>query len=612
MKDDEKTKVIEGLDKIKQKEEKKKTKKISLIILCIIVSLLMLLSASYLIYNILNSKNEVNNLFVIINSLFIFLTTITFGISSIIQKHRIKNIMLSITGIFMGLFIIFNLLTNLNIIKLPTREVLGNLINKNINDVLIWAEQKKIKINQNYEYSDLVKEYFIINQDIDANTLIKDVKEINLTVSSGPNYDKTIILQNLVGLNIDEALKIINDNFMNNVSINYELSDTVDKDIIISQNINGEIKRNDALELIVSLGKEEDLASVSMIDLKGKSLFEATLWLKRNGIKYEITYEFSDNISRDYCISQSEKEGTTIDPKTQTVTIIISKGKEINIPDFTSMNVSDATKWITDNKLKLKFKEAYDNEIETGAIVYSNYPINSKVEEGTIIELTISKGKLKMEKFDSMASFRAWADGLNLHYEEDSEFNENPTGTIISVTPNVGEYINLNETIKVIYSKGPSTTVPNFYGKTKSSASSLCTSSKLKCSFTYRYSSSVDSGYIMSQSMSKNSVVAENTSITLTISNGPEPIKKPDPVTPTCNSSNTYTLVIQPNWVTGGSANTTIATLKSKLSAQYPNITFNYTTKAGNNPAGYIHDDSPITSGSTIKDCNTYTIIINE
>ena len=263
-------------------------------------------------------------------------------------------------------------------------------------------------------------------------------------------------------------------------------------------------------------------------------------------------------------------------------------------------------------KLKLKFKEAYDNEIETGAIVYSNYPINSKVEEGTIIELTISKGKLKMEKFDSMASFRAWADGLNLHYEEDSEFNENPTGTIISVTPNVGEYINLNETIKVIYSKGPSTTVPNFYGKTKNSASSLCTSSKLKCSFTYRYSSSVDSGYIMSQSMSKNSVVAENTSITLTISNGPEPIKKPDPVTPTCNSSNTYTLVIQPNWVTGGSANTTIATLKSKLSAQYPNITFNYTTKAGNNPAGYIHDDSPITSGSTIKDCNTYTIIINE
>ena len=116
----------------------------------------------------------------------------------------------------------------------------------------------------------------------------------------------------------------------------------------------------------------------------------------------------------------------------------------------------------------------------------------------------------------------------------------------------------------------------------------------------------------MAQSMSKNSVVAENTSITLTISNGPEPVAPPKPVEPTCNSTNSYTLIIQPNWVTGGSASTTIATLKSKLSSQYPNITFNYTTKAGNNPAGYIHDESPITSGSTIKDCNTYTIIINE
>lgn len=612
MSDEEKTKVIEGLDNIRQNKNNKTKKKGSLIVLCIIVSIVMILSTIYLGFNIINSKNEVNNLFTIINSSIIFLISIVFGISSIMQKAKIKNILLSITGIFMSIFIIFNLLTNLNIIKLPTQETLGNLTNKNINDVLIWAEKKNIKINQTYEYSDLIQEYFIISQDVNSNTLIKDIKEINLTVSSGPNYDKKIILQNLVGLNIDEALKIIDENFMNNVTINYEINDTTEKDIIISQNINGEIKRNDSLELVVSLGKEEDLAPVQMIDLKGKSLFDVTLWLKRNGIKYEITYEFSDTISRDYCVSQSEKEGTTIDPKIQIITIIISKGKEINIPDFTSMSVNDATKWITENKLKLKFNEEYDNEIEIGSIISSNYPINSKVEEGTTIELTISKGKLKMESFDSIASFRAWADGLNLHYEEDSEFNDSVSGTIISVTPNVGEYINLNETIKIVYSKGPSTTVPDFYGKTKSSASSLCSSSKLKCSFTYKYSSSVNEGYIMAQSMSKNSVVAENTSITLTISNGPQPVAPSKPSEPTCNSTNTYTLIIQPNWVTGGSASTTIATLKSKLSSQYPNITFNYTTKAGNNPAGYIHDDSPITSGSTIKDCNTYTIIINE
>lgn len=608
MSDDEKTKVIEGLDNMRQKQNKKTKKKGSLIVLCIIVSIVMVLSTIYLGFNIINSKNEVNNLFTIINSSIIFLISIVFGISSIMQKDKIKNILLSITGIFMSIFIIFNLLTNLNIIKLPTQETLGNLTNKNINDVLIWAEKKNIKINQTYEYSDLVQEYFIISQDVSTNTLIKNIKEINLMVSSGPNYDKKIILQNLVGLNIDEALKIIDENFMNNVTINYEINDTTEKDIIISQNINGEIKRNDALELVVSLGKEEDLAPVQMIDLKGKSLFDVTLWLKRNGIKYEITYEFSDIISRDYCVSQSEKEGTTMDPKTQTITIIMSKGKEINIPDFTSMSVNDATKWITENKLKLKFKEEYDNEIEIGSIISSNYPINSKVEEGTTIELTISKGKLKMEAFDSIASFRAWADGLNLHYEEDSEFNDSISGTIISVTPNVGEYINLNETIKIVYSKGPSTTVPNFYGKTKSSASSLCSSSKLKCSFTYRYSSSVDEGYIMAQSMSKNSVVAANTSITLTISNGKEPVAPPKPVeptTPTCDKSITQVVYLQ----AGNTGDQTLAILKKNYPKIKWNPSFQEQCSNGNSASGTICNAS-LFDGKDLNYCDEQNIII--
>lgn len=431
--------------------------------------------------------------------------------------------------------------------------------------------------------------------------MLKDVKELNLTVSSGPNYDKKFILQNLVGLNIDDAMKIINENFMNNVTIDYEISDSISKDIIISQNINGEIKRNDALELVVSLGTEDDLIPFSMIDLKGKSLFEASLWLKRNGIKYEINYEFSDNVSKNYCISQSEKEGTTINPKEQTITIIVSKGKEIIIPDFTSMSVSDATKWVTENNLKLKFTEEYDNEIEMGSIIASSYPINSKVEEGTLIELTISKGKLKMEQFDSITSFRAWADGLNLQYEEDSEFNESISGTIISINPNVGEYINLNETIKVVYSKGPSTTIPNFYGKTYSSASSLCTSSKLKCSFSYRYSNTVEEGYIMSQSMSSGSTVAQNTSITLYISKGKEV------VTPVCDKSKTVTV-----YLTSGNDG---AQTKTLITKSYPNINWNFkfvtSCSNGSVASGTICNGQSY-DAKNLNYCDTYTLEIVE
>lgn len=596
----------------KRKDTIKKKKLDKSFILVIITSAISLISALiFTLYTIFFCKDITNNLNLIINSFIIFLFVSVLSVSAIIQKNKIKNILLSVSLLLICTFTAFNVLSLANIIKVPTQETLKSFVNKNITELLSYGEKNNIIINQTYEFSDTILEYNIISQDVLPNTLLKDVKELNVVVSSGPNYDKTFILQNFVGLNIDDALKIINEHFMNNIEVDFELNDKIKKDIIISQNISGEVKRNDLLKLVVSLGLEEELVPVKMEDLKGKSLFEATLWLKRHGFKYEITYEFSDSVNRNYCIGQNEKEGTLVDPKKDVITIIMSKGKEIVIPDFTSMSVNEATNWITQNNLKLTFKEQYDNELEKGKIILSNFAVNSKVEEGTTIILTISKGRLVMEKFDSIGEFRSWASSLGLEYEENSEFNDSSFGTIISITPNVGEYINLNSKIQVVYSKGKSTTIPNFYNKNKNEASSLCNKYNLTCYYGYRYSNNISEGNVISQSMSEGSTVAEGTSITIYLSKGPQPIVE-EPPQNTCTSTETHNLIIQPNWVTGGSASTTISTLKDKLSSQYPNITFEFVTKPGNNPSGYIHDDSPITSGDTIQDCNTYTIIINE
>ena len=69
---------------------------------------------------------------------------------------------------------------------------------------------------------------------------------------------------------------------------------------------------------------------------------------------------------------------------------------------------------------------------------------------------------------------------------------------------------------------------------------------------------------------------------------------------------------MQQSWIVPGSSSSTISTLKEKLKANYPNVTFIFQTKASNDAAGLIHDDSPTKLGSTIQDCKTYTIIINE
>ena len=580
----------------------------SFLISTIVSGLTFTISVVFLIYTLVFCGKQINQTFLIISSLILCLTSISLLMTSLFKQKKFHNILFSISSFLVFIFIGFNLLVLTNTIKLNTLVTLKSFYNTNINDVLLWGEKNNITINQLYEYSDTIPEYNIISQDIAAGTLLKDIKEINVLVSSGPSLDKKFILQSLIGMNIDDAMEIINKNFMSNVKINYELNDTYARDIIIEQSISGEIRRSYELTLLVSLGKESDLVPVELIDFKGKSLNEADLWLKRNGIKYEIAYEFSDTISRNYCVSQSEKAGTVIDPKTNTITLIVSKGKEINIPDFTTMSVNEVTSWVSEHKLKLTFKEAYDNEIEEGKIISSSAAINTKLEEGAIVEITVSKGKLKMEQFDSIGAFRSWANSLGLQYEENAEFSDKLNGEIISTTPGIGEVINIKDTIHVTYSKGKSTTVPNFYNKSKNEASTLCDNYALDCYFSYRYSSDVDAGYIMYQTMSSGSEVAEYTSMTLYISSGPEP--EPEPVY-TCTSTETHTLIIQPAWV-GGSANATIATLREKLSSKYPNVTFYFTTRAGNRSSGYIHSDSPITSGSTIQDCQEYTIIINE
>ena len=588
------------------KSNKKKDK--TFLLGSIFSGITFLISIIFLIYTLLFCDKQINQTFLIISSLILFLFSISLFMTSLFKQKTFHNILFSISCVLATIFIGFNLLVLTNTIKLHTLETLKSFYNTNINDVLLWGEKNNITINQLYEYSDTIAEYNIISQDIAAGTLLKDIKEINVLVSSGPSLDKKFILQSLVGMKIDDAMEIINKNFMSNVKINYELNDTYEKDTILEQSISGEIRRSYELTLLVSLGKESDLVPVELIDFKGKSLFEADLWLKRNGIKYEIAYEFSDNINRNYCISQSEKAGTVIDPKTNTITLIVSKGKEIVIPDFTTMTVNEVTSWVSEHKLKLTFKESYDNEIEEGKIISSSAAINTKLEEGAIVEITVSKGKLKMEAFDSIGAFRSWANSLGLQFEENAEFSDKLNGEIISTTPNVGEVINIKDTIHVTYSKGKSTTIPNFYNKSKYEADSLCSNYSLDCYYSYRYSSEVSAGNIMYQSMSSGSEVAEYTGITLYISSGPEP--EPEPVY-TCTSTETHTLIIQPAWV-GGSASATISTLKEKLASKYPNVTFYFSTKAGNRSSGYIHSDSPITSGSTIQDCQEYTIIINE
>lgn len=589
-------------DKKENNQDKKKEPKN--ICLIAFASISLVLSIAYLLFNILFCKDQINNIFLIINASIITFFTLFLMLMVSVKDIKAKNILGIFTTLILSTFIIFNFLVISNIIDLPTQELLENFQNKTISEALKWAKENNIEVNQIYEYSDNIEEYHIISQDVYPNTLLKNVSEITFTVSYGPNYDKIVSIPNMVGWNIDDAVKTINDNFLNNVTVEYEVNNEEKKDIILEQNTSGQIRRNDELKLKVSLGPEDELEPVDMINLQNKSLFEATLWLKRHGIKYEIVYVFSDNVTKNYVVDSETEEGTTVDPKKDTVKLIVSKGKKIVVPDLTKMTVDELTEWIIENNLKVKFDTKYDSLIEVGKIIEADYHENDEIESGTLITVITSKGPLKMPSFNNLSEFRTWANTIGINYREEYEFNDKvANGDIIKTIPEADTVINYSDTLVIHISYGKPVTIPSFIGKHRDEISTTCSNIGLNCTFYYNGYSDTPNGIAQNQNKNAGAEVVAGTYVSIGLSSGPAPANDPQP--PACNKNETTQIWITP----GNDGNQT----KSNILNAYPNIKWNFnlvdSCSNGDAGAGVVCNANEI-DGKNLNHCDTYTVTI--
>lgn len=566
-----------------------------------ILSLTFVLGLGYLIYTLVNTSDMIANLANIIGVVILTSFTVIFTIMSfkIISKStQLKGkVLFPITSLLLSLFIGFNLLASLGVISFPKEAALNNFTNEKITSVLSWASKNNIKIQQVYESSDTVIKDHVIRQNIEEGTLLKDVKTIEIVISSGPSYDKTVIVPTMYGWNIDDVIKFINDNHLIGVDIEYKYS-SEKKDTVIDQDNSGEIRRSDKITITLSLGLESELGTSKMIDLTGKSLFDATLWLKRNGVPYDLQYEFNTKVERNYVIKQGKTVNTIVDPKSDKVTLTISKGKEIIVPDLTTMTMEDITNWIVDNNLKIDFESKFDDKISIGGIIESSVKKGDVIEEETLVHIVTSKGQLKMQKFDSLAEFRQWAQTYGVNYKEDYEYNSTiPQGGIISFSHKENDIIHNNDIVTVTVSNGKAITIPSFIGKTKSNITSTCSSLGLNCTFYYSTYSSSAKDTALSQNKTAGSQVINGTYVNIGLSKG---------------AAKTSVVQFNESQLSIGNPDETISTLTNWVSSQYPDVTFTFVKKVSSvyENGGFIHENSPIKEGSVVTQGQSYQIWI--
>lgn len=207
--------------------------------------------------------------------------------------------------------------------------------------------------------------------------------------------------------------------------------------------------------------------------------------------------------------------------------------KEVELPNLAGMTLEEAKQKYTNLDIKLK-EEAFDPEIEEGKIISQTppYQVNYTVNEGTTIEVVVSKGQeiIDMVKFVGMKkdeAFKLAAEkGFVLKMTEDYD-DEVEAGVIIEQSVSEGENLRpIKEGEKILagteivlkVSLGiEQVEVPDLSGLSEADARAKITEAKLKCKAVYTKTDSTKGTGVIEQSISAHSMVNKNEEITIWI-----------------------------------------------------------------------------------------------
>ena len=543
----------------------------------------------------------VTNLLLILFSIFFVAISLTY--------NRNKKGMIGFSALLLIGYFALSINNEINVFKTPIATV-PDFSGKSLTEVMKWASKNNITINQEYEYSDMVSEYKIISQNVKKDSNMNDLKEITVSVSEGANPSKEIIVPNMVTWDDERVLKFVKDNYLSNVSVEFVESDKA-QNTVIEQSASGNLHRDDPLKLTFSYGEELGFNEVTLIDFTNKSKFEVEFYMKQHQLNYEFDEDFDKSIKRGYVKTQKIKAGEVVPINDLVINVTISKGPKIKVPELVKYSMTEITEWAIKNKLKLTFSDKYDSSVKENSIISVSKGKDEIVEQGSVIEVVISRGALKMPKFKSLTDFYTWANKYGIDYEEVHEFSSNvPAGEVISYSYKKGQAIKTGDTIKVTISDGNKKTVPSLKGLSKSEAIKKLEDVGLKYTFIYSNSNTVKKNYVIGQSISSGSEISEGVTITVTLSNGekdessssqrkatpetnkkdsdkgntptPTPTPQPDPTptpqpdpTPSCNQCTITGLknIIRDNL--NGGFNAVSAALRSSIQSQCSGVKVN-------------------------------------
>lgn len=456
---------------------------------------ILILSIINLFYSLLNL-----NIFFKITSALLFLIFLLLYLK---KKQKLNTIVKTLSIIFVSLNIIYSS-------NILTKQIDYDFTNKSYSEIYNYAKKNNIELKTVYEYSDDVRKNKIINYDV-----IENKNLISILISGGPNYEKKVIIPDMSEWDLNKITEYLTENKLTNVVVDFVKEDGCTPNSLLSQNITGTLKRNEELNLKFCLS--DNLKKINMKDITNKNKIETIIYLKSNDIDYEIKEEFNKVIEKNNIIKSDKNIGDKLIPHKSKVTLYVSIGTEIIIPNLEKMNKNEIYNWILNNNINAEFKNIYDETKEKGEFIKSNYKTKDKISEKDKIILYFSKGTLTLPNFSKLTEFTNWAKRNDIKYKEEYIKSDKEPGEIVKFSVKPGTKINSLETITVYIAKENNITIPNFIGMNKIEIDALCNKNNLNCKFTYKENEQ-ENDICINQSIKAGSNITKYKEITLTLS----------------------------------------------------------------------------------------------
>ncbi|MDO4701423.1 MAG: PASTA domain-containing protein [Erysipelotrichaceae bacterium] len=257
------------------------------------------------------------------------------------------------------------------------------------------------------------------------------------------------------------------------IEILYEFSETIEKDIVISQSIEKNKPIKQKISFTVSKGSDPDKL-VDLIDFKDKTEAEITAWFKEQ-LFTDVTVEYIPH--QEIAKGKFVKLNITGNQAKRSEVILVSisagtdsVGLPIIIPDFKDFTKENIQAWAKTNNMSVSFTSEASDSISEGKVVSQNPKANEASTTGSKVKVVLSSGKgIVLENFNGKekAALSKWAKANKISVTfVDSYSPTVASGLIISTNPKANSKIKPNSKLTAYISIG---FVPlnNYVGKSK-------------------------------------------------------------------------------------------------------------------------------------------------